>query len=72
METILGNNWYTAVDVARVLQVPLSEAEAIIQHCIEGGRVPVADYPDPDHKAISGYVLRQIAGQRQPRPYMRQ
>jgi hypothetical protein len=70
METILGGNWYCAEDVARVLEINVEQAEAIIQRCIEDGRVPISHYPDPTHPAINGHTLRQIAGQRQPTPYL--
>ncbi len=69
METILGGNWYDAHEIARILQIPLSEAEEIIEKCKQDGRVPISHYADAEHPAINGYTLRKIAGQRQPTPY---
>jgi hypothetical protein len=70
METILSANWYCADDIARVLEISIEDAQALIRRLAEGGRVPISNYPDPTHPAINGYTLREIAGQRQPRPYM--
>jgi hypothetical protein len=70
METIIGSSWYGVEDIARVLEISIEQAQAIIERCIEDGRVAISHYPDAVHPAINGFTLRQIAGQRQPTPYM--
>jgi hypothetical protein len=69
-ESILGASWYKATDIARVLEIPIEQAEAMLKRAVESGKHAIAYHTSPSEPAINGYTLMQLVGQRQPPTHM--